>query len=858
MADNNLLKRSGPQQFDDNDPFAELTRIMARDHRSEVQEPGSDDSFGIDLEKELLGEFEDPFDDAAGSSGPRAAAHQAVEQATQAVAPAEGPEDELAGDAFDDAFVEDFDNAYREEPRAEPMRAETLRQAPADGDLGLADVDMDFGDLDFSEQEDAEFDEAADAESTAQEAAESMQEVESKVSELEPAERGAPSLEDELAMLLSEGGAPVAEELNEAAADEGWLNEEGAAESATEAVPHLPLYGRANFPPPRFQREAEIADDRWADEPDWGEPTERIADPAQDEFQAAPSALEEDTDWMLQAEAEPEPRIDAEPAPEPQEATDPFAVFSTLAPAASTPSPTRAAPLPFDAASELETVEVPEAAVPLQDDLDLPEPEGGDEPAETYDEYEAEFAHAFGEMGDSVATMADAERLAAKEDEDRFFADAFVQDGTPAEAEATRYTAPAWDDAGPAFAGNEAVDELEREIDVAAFGTAAPVARRRNGIFVAGAVVAIAALGGIGAFALSFGDGSDDSGPVLVEADAGPLKVKPENPGGATVPNQDSEAYARVSGSSGDTPPAQERLVTTSEEPVDLAARAEGGNTLPGVDEALPAVADGSVLADSEDLPGGKSEERIAAPEQEAEGVGVAEDLAAVQPRRVRTMIVRPDGTLVPREDPAPEPSAAAAADGAPATGPVASQEGPAQTQQPAAVAVAVPAAEAIRKVAIQQAALDADEQPAAREQNQPNEVAAPPARAATPSAGPLVQARPVDQPVQGRQPAQEQVAQAAAPARSQPAAPQPATSGGEWSMQIASQPTADAAQATYQDLARRYGGIIGGHGVNIVRAEIPGKGTYFRVRIPSSSRGEAISLCERYKAAGGSCFVSK
>ena len=94
-------------------------------------------------------------------------------------------------------------------------------------------------------------------------------------------------------------------------------------------------------------------------------------------------------------------------------------------------------------------------------------------------------------------------------------------------------------------------------------------------------------------------------------------------------------------------------------------------------------------------------------------------------------------------------------------------------------------------------------------------------------------------------------------PAR-QPATP--AVTGGtsEWSMQIASQPTEAGAQASYQDLARRYGSVIGGKGVNIVRADIPGKGTYYRVRIPSASRDEAVRLCSRYKSAGGSCFVSK
>ena len=76
--------------------------------------------------------------------------------------------------------------------------------------------------------------------------------------------------------------------------------------------------------------------------------------------------------------------------------------------------------------------------------------------------------------------------------------------------------------------------------------------------------------------------------------------------------------------------------------------------------------------------------------------------------------------------------------------------------------------------------------------------------------------------------------------------------------MQIASQPSADAAKSTYQDLAQRYASVIGGRGVNIVKADIEGKGTYWRVRVPAKSRDEAVSLCTNYKAAGGNCFVSK
>ena len=84
------------------------------------------------------------------------------------------------------------------------------------------------------------------------------------------------------------------------------------------------------------------------------------------------------------------------------------------------------------------------------------------------------------------------------------------------------------------------------------------------------------------------------------------------------------------------------------------------------------------------------------------------------------------------------------------------------------------------------------------------------------------------------------------------------AAPSGSWSVQIASQPSADAAKSTYQDLAQRYASVIGGRGVNIVKADIEGKGTYWRVRVPAKSRDEAVSLCTNYKAAGGNCFVSK
>ncbi|MFZ2101860.1 MAG: SPOR domain-containing protein, partial [Oricola sp.] len=118
---------------------------------------------------------------------------------------------------------------------------------------------------------------------------------------------------------------------------------------------------------------------------------------------------------------------------------------------------------------------------------------------------------------------------------------------------------------------------------------------------------------------------------------------------------------------------------------------------------------------------------------------------------------------------------------------------------------------------------------------------------------------RPTDQPVtivSAEQPrtAPAQTATAPAPA---PAIQTQAASGA-YAVQIASQPTAELAQATAADLARRYSDVLGGRAISIQQAEIEGRGTFHRVRVAADTRQDAVALCEAYKRAGGSCFVSK
>jgi hypothetical protein len=233
--------------------------------------------------------------------------------------------------------------------------------------------------------------------------------------------------------------------------------------------------------------------------------------------------------------------------------------------------------------------------------------------------------------------------------------------------------------------------------------------------------------------------------------------------------------------------------------------------------------------------PPAKSEDRIAQVLQES-GVDDSVEVAAVAPRKVRTMIVRADGTLVPREDPEPVAEAPAAAP-APAADANAAESAPEATGT-------VPLAEATSNAAAAAPTTDAPQSPA--------EAAAPAAEtaaSATPNSVPLAPARPSDQPVEivGEVKADKVAALSA-----------PSGANGAWSMQIASQPSEAAAQSSYQDLLRRYGNVLEGRQANIVKAEVAGKGTFWRVRVPAGSRSDAIKLCESYKSAGGNCFVSK
>lgn len=271
-------------------------------------------------------------------------------------------------------------------------------------------------------------------------------------------------------------------------------------------------------------------------------------------------------------------------------------------------------------------------------------------------------------------------------------------------------------------------------------------------------------------------------------------------------------------------------------------------------------------------------------------------ELAPGTPKQVRTVIVRPDGTIVsadeaataaptqpiapvsqPPANQAPSvsvdtsrivPAAPLIADAAPAEPIVSSPEPtetlPVQTQDeaPAPVAAAEPAAPDVPAI------VNDNQQPTVTEPA----VAEPAAPVPTvlPRKKPVPPVRVASAPA--TQNTSSTPAQADGPlnlnnASSAPA-PAATTSGGTstsgsipsgtYIVQVTSQRSASAASDAFAGLQRRYPGVLGKRNAVIVSADLGDRGVYYRARIPTNSREDANNLCESLTAAGGECFVRR
>jgi hypothetical protein len=254
------------------------------------------------------------------------------------------------------------------------------------------------------------------------------------------------------------------------------------------------------------------------------------------------------------------------------------------------------------------------------------------------------------------------------------------------------------------------------------------------------------------------------------------------------------------------------------------------------------------------------------------------------EPRRVRTVSIRPDGTVIGAQTQPAKPVAAAPA---PAPAPVVAAPEPvapsrsALAEEPAAPRVAKPraATPATQTPATTPTPVKRAERPAPPErtaQDKPVQDktaparrvarAAPPAEEAQQS--PAEEAAPVEQvrnPFKTLFGGKPQQAAPATTASTNPAdddeepAARPARAdvgSGSYAVQLSSSPSESDARAAASRLGGRFSSELGGRAARIVKGEAGGK-TVYRVRVSGMSKEGATSSCASVKSSGGSCFVT-
>ncbi|MEP2944391.1 MAG: SPOR domain-containing protein [Hyphomicrobiales bacterium] len=345
---------------------------------------------------------------------------------------------------------------------------------------------------------------------------------------------------------------------------------------------------------------------------------------------------------------------------------------------------------------------------------------------------------------------------------------------------------------------------------------------RGRSLLAVAAVLLIAVIGGSAAYYV-FGIGENGDSDIVVAASDEPVRVKPTDPGGKTIPNQDRTVYDAISGSeknqdtTGDLVDSSESLIVGVGDDVE---KSTPRVVLPGLSNDAP----------------------------------ISSTTPPKGPRSVRTVVIRPDGSIVP-ETKTPKTTTVALNTPTPDTATP-------ETAPPTSI-VAPDQDNLIPRV------VETEEVSQPIESNEPAATFSPQDFAPTP---PIPRVKRITTArVQSTQPAprattptasnepialrpSSQTQRASSPAAS---APQTSSSGG-FVVQLSSQRSADQARTAFIGLQRRFS-VLSSYSPIVKRADLGARGIFHRLQVGKfNSRSEAISLCENLKAAGGDCIVSR
>jgi hypothetical protein len=328
----------------------------------------------------------------------------------------------------------------------------------------------------------------------------------------------------------------------------------------------------------------------------------------------------------------------------------------------------------------------------------------------------------------------------------------------------------------------------------------APRRRLKGWMLVGIAAIAAIVVGTSGLFAYRALFGHDTvAGPAkVISPDSGPTKMVPK----ASQTADNKRVQDRVGG---EPARSSERIVSREESPIDQSRIPQGGTA-----DRIPS---GNVTAVAPQFSPAPSQMMAPAPAQAAPVQAPAN--LSTEPRRVRTVTVRSDGSVVSNQPAAP--TAARPAPSATAATPLALQSGsqpPVPQQRPATTTSST-------------APLRGDNPWSS------GPSAAPPSATTTQAALPPQQAPTV--------------------------AVQSSAAAGSYVVQVAAQKSEGEAQQTWQALQQKYGSVLGSQQATIRRVDLGERGVFYRAQVgPFTTRAQASEVCQSLKAAGGECVIKR
>ena len=294
----------------------------------------------------------------------------------------------------------------------------------------------------------------------------------------------------------------------------------------------------------------------------------------------------------------------------------------------------------------------------------------------------------------------------------------------------------------------------------------------RSAFMVASALLGAIALGGALAFAYKQSGGGLSGDLPLVTADNRPVKELPQDPGGKEFPHKNKLIYDRLT--NGDEPES-EQLIPRQE-----------NVAVPALPPQMETAGMPAPVA-STDLGAPPTTQSVNGEQMAVASVGNA--MPDGGPRKVKTMVVRPDGSVMEAE-----PAEAAAVPSMP------------DEQQQMMMPVAAPAQPAPQQTAA---------------------VEPPPAAAPAPKP-------------------------AAQPAPQQTAATAPQAAPTKYVVQVASKKNQTEALASFADMQQKYPSLLGSYKPIVQKADLGDKGVWYRLRIgPIADKTSASKLCTQLKSQG-------